>query len=137
MEKIKSYDDFFIWCRSHGLHNDKIIAIAFGITPQTIRNWRIKLNSEVKESPPEYLNLICIGYECCKAKTGEIVPAFPRMTMELFEEWRVIYKLDTLEDTGKVFGRTRQAIHNWKKRFSLPRWLPLACIGYEIIYYKK
>ncbi len=128
---MDTYEQFFAWCASQGLKNDRLIAAAFGMTPQTVRNWKQRLKSG-DGVPPAYLVLACAGYESARGQSGEVVPAFPQMTADWFEAWREHHHLETLERTGGAFGLTRQAIHNWFKRESLPRWLPLACLGYEI-----
>jgi hypothetical protein len=127
---ITSYKAFFDWCRVQGLESDRHIAAAFGRTPQTVRNW--KRNQEAASaSPPLHLTLACKGYEASRRSSGELVPPFPEMTVGWFSMWRQNHGLSTLESTGEAFGLTRQAIHNWHKRHRLPRWLPLACLGYE------
>lgn len=127
---MTGYEEFFAWCKQHGLKGDKMIALAFGMTPQTVRNWRLKLQKG-EGQPPAWLKLACRGFEVAKAETEEPMPSFPKVDMTWFEVWRNHHKLKTLELTGAAFGVTRQAIHNWHKRASLPRWLPLACLGYE------
>jgi DNA-binding XRE family transcriptional regulator len=126
---LSSYEHFFDWCRRQGLTSDRHVAAAFGRTPQTIRNW--KKGRSLPSVPPSHLSLACVGYEESRRRTGELVPPFPEMTVTWFDMWRRSHGLDTLEATGEAFGLTRQAIHNWHKRDRLPRWLGLACLGYE------
>ena len=127
---ITSYEEFFSWCDHQGLKSDRLIATAFGMTPQTVRNWRGRVRSQ-EGTPPMYLSLACFGYEATREHHGDVIPPFPNMSISWFEAWRTHHGLSTLERTGDAFGLTRQAVHNWFKRQSLPRWLPLACLGYE------
>lgn len=127
---MTSYEEFFAWCESQGLKSDRLIATAFAMTPQTVRNWKARLRSG-GGAPPVYLGLACLGYEASRRHHGDLVPPFPSMSLRWFEAWRRHHGLTTLERTGEAFGLTRQAVHNWFKRESLPRWLPLACLGYE------
>ena len=126
---LNSYDAFFDWCARQGLHTDRNIADAFGRTPQTVRNWKKARASGA--APPLRLELACLGYEASRRRTGELIPPFPEMSLGWFEMWCRSHGLATLEAAGDAFGLTRQAIHNWHKRGHLPRWLPLACLGYE------
>lgn len=128
---MESFEEFFLWCDRQGLQSDRHIASAFGRTPQTVRNWRKSRPRARTGAPPLHLALSCVGYEAARQETGELVPPINQMAMSFFEAWRRYHGLDTLEATGEAFGLTRQAIHNWCKRKRLPRWLPLACIGYE------
>lgn len=125
---MTSYEEFFVWCKSQGFRNDREIANAFGMTPQTVRNWRAKVRPGAS-APPAYLSLACLGFEATRPAGGVAKP--PEWSVEWFEAWRQHHNLQTLERTGGAFGLTRQAVHNWFKRKSLPRWLPLACLGYE------
>jgi hypothetical protein len=132
---MNSYEEFFAWGEAQGLKSDKLIATAFGMTPQTVRNWKAKARNAAPDggvhTPPKWLSLACLGYEAARRNSGGDVPGLPTISVEWFEVWRRRHGLDTLERTGNAFGLTRQAIHNWFKRESLPHWLPLACIGYE------
>ena len=129
--EMNSYQTFFEWCRVQGLETDRQVALAFGRTPQTVRNWKRSQENDATASPPLHLTLACRGYEAARRNSGDLVPPFPEMTMGWFSMWRHNHGLGTLESTGAAFGLTRQAIHNWHKRHRLPRWLPLACLGYE------
>ena len=126
---MTSYEEFFAWCQRQGFRNDREIANAFGMTPQTVRNWKAKVRPG-SSTPPVYLSLACLGFEATRPAGGGVAKP-PEWGVEWFEAWRHHHNLQTLERTGGAFGLTRQAVHNWFKRKSLPRWLPLACIGYE------
>lgn len=127
---LKSFGDFFVWCAGQGLTGNQEISAAFGRTPQTVRNWRCKRTRSRLGVPPRHLGLACAGYAEARRQTGQVAP-LPEVALAWFDSWRVNHGLATLEATGVAFGLTRQAIHNWSKRGRLPRWLPLACLGYE------
>lgn len=129
--ELASYQEFFDWCKRQGLESDRNIAQAFGRTPQTVRNWKKGRGEEGLSTPPLHLSLACRGYEASRRRTGALIPPFPEMSVGWFNMWRRSHGLDTLEATGVAFGLTRQAIHNWHKRGRLPRWLPLACLGFD------
>jgi len=128
---MDSYQKFFSWCDRQGLKADREIAEAFGMTPQTVRNWKHRLEAG-EGVPPTYLGLACVGFESARSTGNGEVPRLEPMTVDFFKTWREHRGLETLESTGGAFGLTRQAIHNWFKRDRLPRWLPLACLGYEV-----
>ena len=128
---LPSYAAFFEWCATNGLTSDRLVASAFGRTPQTVRNWKRALTRSPAPVPPLHLSLSCEGYEAARRSTEATVPDFAEPTVGWFQTWRLVHGLDTLEATGDAFGLTRQAIHNWHKRRRLPRWLPLACLGFE------
>ena len=128
---MATYGEFFAWCGEQGLVTDRNVADAFGRTPQTVRNWKRSRARARDGKPPLHLSLACMGYEASRRRTGELIPPFPDMSIAWFDMWRRSHGLETLESTGDAFGLTRQAIHNWHKRGRLPRWLPLACLGYE------
>lgn len=128
---LSSYQVFFQWCRSHGLQTDRQIATAFARTPQTIRNWKRGQTGEQSVLPPLHLSLACKGYEFAHAHGTHRNDSSQEPSMSWFQNWRHHHGLDTLEATGDAFGLTRQAVHNWHKRGRLPRWLPMACLGYE------
>lgn len=128
--ELKSYNDFFAWCAGHSLTSNQEISAAFGRTPQTVRNWRCNRTRSRLGVPPQHLSLACGGYAEARRQNAEVTP-LPDVAPVWFETWRRNHGLATLEATGLAFGLTRQAIHNWSKRGRLPRWLPLACLGYE------
>lgn len=127
---MKSYDEFFAWCDRQGLKTDRLIALAFGMTPQTVRNWKA-LRKDKRRVPKAWLELACLGYEMARAVSEELIPPFPLVSSEWFDIWRREHGQSTLEHTGHAFGVTRQAVHNWRIRKRLPRWLPIACVGFQ------
>jgi hypothetical protein len=130
-DEITSYEDFFTWCSTLGLVRDLQIAQAFGRTTQTVRNWKGLPAGHPSGLMPLHLILACKGYEVSSRRTGKLVPPFPEMSITWFEMWCGAHGLDTLAGIGNAFGLTRQAVHSWHKRGQTPRWLPLACLGYE------
>jgi hypothetical protein len=122
---MQTYGDFFTWCASRGLVSNRAISQALFRTPQTIQNWRVKM--EQGEAPPKHLSLECAGFDAVKAGC-----AMPSPGIASFKTWQNAHGLKTLETVGSVFGHTRQAVHNWFAREKLPRWLQLACVGYEL-----
>ncbi len=104
------------------------MARAFGRTVQTVDNWR-KGRSRAG-GVPRHLILCCEGYEAMRRDTGMVEPAQAPLTPMLFEMWRSHHGLGTLESVARVFGVTRQAVHNWQTRRNYPRWLNMACHGY-------
>ncbi|MFC4236209.1 hypothetical protein ACFOY8_13415 [Thalassospira xianhensis] len=136
MTEIKTYGDFFAWCEKQGLKSDRLISVAFHITPQSVRNWKAKnsqyLAGDTKAVPPIWLELSCLGFEAARRHSPEIMPSFPAASLAWFDVWRAQHRLNTLELTSSTFGITRQAVHNWYHRNKTPRWLPMACRGYEV-----
>lgn len=126
---MNSYEDFFSWCELQGLISDREIAYSFSRTPQTVRNWKRSRVEHGNGAPPKHLALECEGYEF--SRRGGRVPSPPKVNLEWFNTWCAANGLDTLESTGDAFGITRQAVHNWRNRGRLPKWLQLASIGYE------
>lgn len=127
---LPSYEAFFEWCERQGLAGDRRVSEAFGRTPQTVRNWKRNVSGATGAIPPLHLSLSCLGHEVSK-RDGISGPLPEEISLVWFQEWRKGAGLETLEATGEAFGLTRQAIHNWHKRRRLPKWLPLACLGYE------
>lgn len=123
-----SYSAFFEWCERQGLSGDRTVAEAFGRTPQTVRNWKRNVSGKTGAVPPLHLSLACAGYEATKRADADPIGD---VSIGWFQVWRHAHGLGTLEATGEAFGLTRQAVHNWHKRDRLPRWLALACLGYE------
>lgn len=126
---MRTYDDFFGWCDERGLTTDRKIAREFSMSPQTFKCWRLKRSGD--DSLPPWVQLACKGYEVVEESRASGL--FPNLnqTLEWFSLWRESHGLHSFESTGRVFGISRQAIHNWGARGHLPSWVPLACLGYE------
>lgn len=117
-------DEFFAWCRARNLHGNKEIGAALSLSSQTIGNWR------KAESLPPWLELACEGYDIAMRTAPGPFPTFPRMTSTFFRDWQIENDLRTYEAVGEAFGGiSRQAVHNWSRRYSFPNWVILACIG--------
>jgi len=119
-------DEFFSWCETRGLRENSTIAAVFNISIQTVRNWRKK---EGNAPLPPWLELACEGFDAISAVGG--APALPPITIGWLTAWQARHSLKTYEDTGRVFSIKRQAVHNWYKRGRFPKWLALACAGYD------
>ncbi len=130
-DNIATYAEFFDWCKQKELQSDKQISIAFSRTPQTVRNWKKPGRDGAASAPPRHLYLACVGFEILETHPSAVAALTDGKNELWFQEWRQSRGLLTLETTGQAFGLTRQAIHNWDKRSRLPRWLPLACVGYD------
>lgn len=122
-------DRFFAWCEAHGLTRNQDISEAFRVSSQTIRNWHRKKPSELL---PAWVPLACLAVEALAS--GETKPsrAAP-MTVARLSDWQSRHGFRTYDDTAGVFSVTRQAVHNWYKRQRFPKWLSLACLGYDIV----
>jgi len=119
--------DFFLWCDQRELRSNPEIAAAFRVSSQTIRNWQRK---EEADQMPAWIPLACLAIETVAA--GEPVPVAETMTVARLSEWQGRHRFKTYEDTACVFQIKRQAVHNWYKRQRFPKWLPLACLGYDV-----
>jgi hypothetical protein len=119
-------DKFFGWCAEKGLDNNRAIAMAILVSSQTIRNWRKR-----EDGLPAWLALACKGYEKFLASGQGPVTNLPKVTVLWFDSWQRENGIGTYEDLGVVFGLSRQAVHNWVSRGRFPRWVALACLGYE------
>jgi hypothetical protein len=129
---IDSYGEFFEWCAQRDLLGERKIADAFCRTPQTVRNWKRGVGISRGGRPPLHLKLACAGLDAERhAGKGDISK---ELSWEEFKEWKSMRNLKTYEDVGEAFGLTRQAIHNWHKRGTLPRWLSLVCRGFDEFY---
>jgi hypothetical protein len=105
------------WCEAQQLHSQKERASAIGVSAQTIRNW------EVRGDVPYWLRY------STHAITEGIEPL--HLTVANFKAWQQRCGLPTNEATGIALGRKRQSVHQWFSRSSFPKWLALACTGYE------
>lgn len=121
-------EEFFAWCEANGLDRNQDISAAFRVSSQTIRNWRKK---EPKSKMTAWVPFACAALEAATA--GTIAPkSLERITVSRLSEWQVRHRFKTYDDTAAVFSVTRQAVHNWYKRQRFPKWLALACVGYDI-----
>lgn len=110
--------DFFSWCEKHKLDTNQKIAGVVNVSVQTVRNW------QSKDNLPVWLSFACIAIE-----NDYIVIPF---SVSDFKSWQNRNKITTYEKTGEIFGIKRQAVHQWFRRGKLPKWLGLACIGYDL-----
>jgi hypothetical protein len=117
-------EEFFAWCDRQGLKTNPAIANAIGVSSQTIRNWR--------EAPgiPGWVRYATIWWESAKHDPAKRVAT--EMTAQEFIEWQSRNKFDTYQSVGDVLLLTRQAVHNWIRRKRFPRYVRIACAGYEI-----
>lgn len=129
----RTLEEFFPWCATLGLVDNKDISRAFGRTPQTIENWRRGHSRSGMPRIPAHLTLSCVGYEALRRETGMFMPSDPPLTATMFRIWCSYYGLRTLSSVAEVFGVTRQAVHNWGVRGRLPKWLNMACHGHAHI----
>lgn len=126
---------FFDWCGNYGLTRVSDISKTFRLSSQTVRNWRKNLSDAEKPSDPVldfWVDLACVAL----VRNGVIPPidkVFPLMGAGDLLMWELKHSFDTYEKTGNVFNIRRQAVHNWHKRGSFPKWLPFACAGYDRI----
>lgn len=112
------FQQFTQWCRKQALFSNSVIAEAFGVSPQTIRNWKRNLHV------PFWVRYAAIAIENNLPKM--------ELTVISVREWRSRNGLKTYEDTGAIFDIKRQTVHQWFKRGSFPNWLSLACPGYDL-----
>lgn len=127
-EQPMTRDEFFAWCDERELTRNNGISSSFRVSSQTIRNW---LRKEPEELMPAWVPLACDALDAISAGEVDAARAEP-MTVSRLAEWQASHKFKTYDDTANVFSIKRQAVHNWYKRQRFPRWLALACIGYDI-----
>lgn len=120
-------DEFFRWCEARGLRDNTPIAAVFSVSSQTIRNWRRKDDGEAL---PAWVPLACDGFDALTPGDGR-QPLLAPVSVEWLSSWQARHSLRTYEDTARIFDIKRQAVHNWYKRGRFPKWLPLACAGYD------
>lgn len=125
---MKTFAEFFAWCEKNGLADDRSISNAFSCTHQTVHNWRSG-RSRMQNGVPRHVQLQTIGFAAAKSGKHSLPP---NAGMAEFDAWRAERGMGSLEATGRAFGLTRQAIHNWVKRERLPRWIHLACLGHDL-----
>lgn len=124
-------DEFFAWCHDMDLRSNGAIAKAFRLSTQTVRNWRTKRGGpDGAWEVPRWAVLACRGLEALREDPAIELPR--EMSLRAFARFQKRNGLATYVRTGRAFGLTRQAVHNWfqeGRRF--PHWVPLACLGYE------
>lgn len=119
--------DFFKWCSDRELTKNGEIADLFRLSSQTIRNWRKKEDDALL---PQWISWACIALD--DEERREYAVQIPQMTVEELSKWQRRHGFKTLDATAGVFSIERQAVHNWYKRGRFPRWLSLACNGYDL-----
>lgn len=119
--------EFFKWCEDRGLTKNGEIARLFRLSSQTVRNWRKKDEDELL---PIWVSLACEALNSDEQRESAV--KLEQMTVEKLSSWQRRNGFKTLDDTAGVFGIERQAVHNWYKRGRFPRWLSLACPGYDL-----
>lgn len=119
--------EFFLWCEDRSLNKNGEISRLFRLSSQTVRNWRKK---EDDETLPIWVNWACAALDTEEQR--DLASEIAQMTVENLATWQRSHFFKTLDDTAGVFGIERQAVHNWYKRGRFPRWLSLACAGYDL-----
>jgi len=118
--------EFFKWCEERNLIRNGEIAELFRLSSQTVRNWRKKEDDSML---PAWVSWACIVLDTEEQREASL--KIPQMSVERLSKWQRRHGFKTLDDTAGVFYIERQAVHNWYKRGRFPRWLSLACIGYD------
>jgi hypothetical protein len=128
--------EFFDWCVRHHLETTRDIVAIIPVSGQTVRNWMKKLPDDDDLAP--WVAYACHYYDVTAGETGDLAPsAIPSMTVSELKEWQTGHGFKTYKATGDIFGIKRQAVHNWHKRGKFPRWLALACAGYDLSLQSK
>jgi hypothetical protein len=128
--------EFFDWCARHQLETTRDIVAIIPVSGQTVRNWMKKLPDDDDLAP--WVEYACHYYDVTAGETGTLAPSdLPSMTVSELKEWQIGHGFKTYKATGDVFGIKRQAVHNWHKRGKFPRWLALACAGYDLSIQSK
>lgn len=123
--------EFFEWCARHHLQTTRDIVAIIPVSGQTVRNWQKKQADDEGLAP--WVSFACLFYDHTYGETAELEPAnLPTVTFADLKSWQISHDFKTYKATGDVFGIERQAVHNWHKRGKLPRWLGLACAGYDL-----
>lgn len=112
-----TYDELMGWARKHDLRTNPQIAAVIRVSPQTIRNW------SVRRRVPSWVRYACVAID------NNCDPI--DLSVSAIKAWQSRTGLRTYEDTGRVFDLKRQTVHQWFRRCSFPRWLALACAGYD------
>lgn len=155
---ILNKSEFFSWCARHGLKETSDVVSVIPVSGQTVRNWTNKLGDDEELAPWVYFatryydetggrDADLRGYrESYLLEHGLPDPRdsagdddedgydffLPRMTVSELKDWQHRHGFTTYKATGDVFGIKRQAVHNWFKRDRFPRWLSIACAGYDL-----
>lgn len=123
--------EFFEWCARHHLQTTRDIVAIIPVSGQTVRNWLKKQADDDGLAP--WVGYACHFYDETAGKTARLSPSdLPSMTVSELKDWQISHDFKTYKATGDVFGIKRQAVHNWHKRGKFPRWLALACAGYDL-----
>lgn len=157
--------EFFSWCARHGLTETADIVSVIPVSGQTIRNWlnRLKDEDELKEwvyfatrfyddqvGPDAdlrgYREAYLVEHDLPDPRLSATAEDqeeegfdffLPATKVPELKDWQHKYGFKTYKATGDVFGITRQAVHNWFKRDKFPRWLSIACAGYDLSIQSK
>ena len=123
--------EFFAWCARHDLNTTKDIVTVIPVSGQTVRNWAKKLADGDEMKP--WVGYACAYFDRTAGEKAKLAPSdVPQMTVSELKEWQAGHGLSTYKATGDIFGIERQAVHNWHKRGKFPRWLGLACKGFDL-----
>lgn len=123
--------EFFDWCVRHRLNETSDIVTVIPVSGQTVRNWMKKHPDEDELAP--WVDFACHYYDETAGENGDLVASsLPAMTVSELKEWQLRHGFKTYKATGDVFQIKRQAVHNWHKRGKFPRWLSIACAGYDL-----
>lgn len=129
--------DFLDWCQKRGLSRPQLIARKFLVSEQTIRNWERDARQSSLALTDHWVVLAVAFYDAQLGTASsfdelDIQPP-SSMTFNGLHRWQNKHRLKTYQDTADIFDIKRQAVHNWHVRGNLPRWLPLACKGFNIL----
>lgn len=139
-------EEFFAWCTQQGFHTNAAIAQAFGISAQTVRNWRRDARTadggygaSEQAAPrggrardlPGWVPHACDALSLLPERPPTHLPCYSKMSIDWFKDWQRRHGLTTYAETGAVFAVSRQAVHNWFQRGAFPSWIALACLGYD------
>lgn len=128
----RTKDMFFDWCRKHGLTQTNVIASLFRLSDQTVRNWEKHVAEGKQLALPYWVPVTIECFDLLMAETVDgdkiaKIDRIPAMTFGTLKKWQNRHGLKTYQDTGEMFRITRQAVHNWLQRESLPDWLAFSC----------
>lgn len=147
---ILKKSEFFSWCARHGLKETSDVVAVIPVSGQTVRNWMNKRKDDDELAPWVYfatrfydikmgaeadlkgVRLDSAGDEGKDSAQHLPPPLLPAMSVSDLKDWQHRHGFTTYKATGDVFGIKRQAVHNWFKRDSFPRWLSIACAGYDL-----
>ncbi|WP_327210697.1 hypothetical protein [Rhizobium leguminosarum] len=142
---ILKKSEFFSWCLRHGLKETSDVVAVIPVSGQTVRNWMNKRKDEEELAPWVYFatryydeavgrDADLRGYRESAGGDSKDSSLFvlPPMSVPELKDWQYRHGFGTYKATGDVFGIKRQAVHNWFKRDRFPRWLSIACAGYDL-----